>query len=389
MNRRIFRVLAVVGLAATLGCASTAAAGDKHSHTSTQRTIVLEEDGQKIKIKINDGEVRAWINGEEVDASELGDRLNFADDGNVIWKNMDSKISFGALQAPKAPEAPKLPKAKAPAPRPVIGVSVSPRSYGEDKIGLIIESLREGFPAAAAGIKAGDIIVEIQGVDKVDTRGLLEVIGEAGHGGEFQVKVLRGDDVSKKIIRLPDAVHVEAEGRFVVGERRSEPRSPRAVVVRPERIKELEIRARELDNVRKEAEAARRHAEGMARKWMENNQDRVIEMEIRAHELAERFENLNLEKLKNFEVLENFEGLDGEVEFFTFQGQEMAEEFEEQIEEFAERFEEIEEELDERIDELAEELDERLEEIEERVEEAFEGLEERLVEALEEALEDN
>ncbi|MBI3746588.1 MAG: PDZ domain-containing protein [Chloroflexi bacterium] len=83
--------------------------------------------------------------------------------------------------------------------RPRLGVEVAPghvarrlrRSVGlPERDGLLVRGVEDGSPAAGAGIREGDLIVRIAGVDVADADGLLDAM--AGARGPIEVVVVRG-----------------------------------------------------------------------------------------------------------------------------------------------------------------------------------------------------
>lgn len=85
--------------------------------------------------------------------------------------------------------------------RPRLGVAVAPahvarrlrRSVGlPDRDGLLVRDVEDGSPAAAAGIREGDLIVRVAGTDVRDADSLLEAM--AGATASVEIVVVRGAD---------------------------------------------------------------------------------------------------------------------------------------------------------------------------------------------------
>ena len=60
--------------------------------------------------------------------------------------------------------------------------------------GLVIVSVDPSGPAAAAGVKRGDILLEVDGQKTDRARDLLRMIGSFQPDDEIKVRVLHGDD---------------------------------------------------------------------------------------------------------------------------------------------------------------------------------------------------
>src|SRR3954469_13526094 len=93
-----------------------------------------------------------------------------------------------------------LSRGESPA-RQRLGVAVAPnhvaarmrRSVGlPERDGVLVRGVEDGSPAAAAGIQAGDLIVEIGGRSVTDPDGLLETLGSLEF--PFEVRLVRGND---------------------------------------------------------------------------------------------------------------------------------------------------------------------------------------------------
>ncbi|HEV2860442.1 MAG TPA: M20/M25/M40 family metallo-hydrolase [Pyrinomonadaceae bacterium] len=66
-------------------------------------------------------------------------------------------------------------------------------SYGESTDGLKIEGVREGSPAAAAGVQAGDRVVKLAGRDVRNVYDYTQALSGMEAGKEYEVELLRGD----------------------------------------------------------------------------------------------------------------------------------------------------------------------------------------------------
>jgi hypothetical protein len=64
-------------------------------------------------------------------------------------------------------------------------------SYGESTDGLKLDAVREGSPAAAAGLKAGDKIVRLAGRDIRNVYDYTQALSEMKAGQEYEVELLR------------------------------------------------------------------------------------------------------------------------------------------------------------------------------------------------------
>jgi membrane-associated protease RseP (regulator of RpoE activity) len=64
-------------------------------------------------------------------------------------------------------------------------------SYGESTDGLKLDAVREGSPAATAGLKAGDKIVKLAGHDIRNVYDYTQALSEMKAGQEYEVELLR------------------------------------------------------------------------------------------------------------------------------------------------------------------------------------------------------
>jgi len=73
----------------------------------------------------------------------------------------------------------------------------------EDGEGALITEVEEDMPAYKAGLKAGDVIVEVEGEEIGDTEELMDVISDKEEGDKVKIKVIRN--------RRPESFEVEVE----------------------------------------------------------------------------------------------------------------------------------------------------------------------------------
>lgn len=94
---------------------------------------------------------------------------------------------------------------------PRLGVAVAPpwvarrmrRAVGlPERDGLLIRGVAEDGPAAAAGLRRGDLIVEAAGREIGSADDLFEALDGAGPGGSLTLKVLRGEEERSVAVSL-------------------------------------------------------------------------------------------------------------------------------------------------------------------------------------------
>ena len=76
--------------------------------------------------------------------------------------------------------------------------------YGEDVEGVKLSGVREGSPAAKAGIKGGDIIVECAGKQIKNVYDYTYVLGDRKPGDVVEITVLRNNERVKMQVTLEE-----------------------------------------------------------------------------------------------------------------------------------------------------------------------------------------
>ena len=67
-------------------------------------------------------------------------------------------------------------------------------SYAESTDGLALDGVRDGSPAATAGLKPGDKIVKLAGRDIKNVYDYTYALGEMKAGQEYEVEIMRGSE---------------------------------------------------------------------------------------------------------------------------------------------------------------------------------------------------
>lgn len=79
-------------------------------------------------------------------------------------------------------------------------------SYGDTTDGMILDGVRDGSPAAKAGLKPGDKIVKLAGKDVRNAMDYTYVLGSMKAGEEYEVEFIRGTERMKlKVVPAPAA----------------------------------------------------------------------------------------------------------------------------------------------------------------------------------------
>lgn len=173
---------------------------------------------RRVEVEVRNGEVSARINGEEVPEDQIrrdGDRLEILDErGNVVSTFRIPAPRFEVRPLPQRggreeglrPGQPLIvpprglgdPRADIAPPPVMIGITMSevPRTLTEHlelepDSGVMIDSVVEGLPAAMAGLRPRDIIIEFDGVRPVTMKMLRETLNDKTAGEQIEVKVIR------------------------------------------------------------------------------------------------------------------------------------------------------------------------------------------------------
>jgi serine protease Do len=129
----------------------------------------------------------------DADGRLLGLNTNRAGQGFYLAVPADRALRerVDALGRGDAPAAPRLGVAVAP---PWVARRMR-RAVGlEERDGLLVRGVADDSPAAASGLRRGDLIVAAAGREVASADDLFETLDRAGPGGTIQLTVVRGDE---------------------------------------------------------------------------------------------------------------------------------------------------------------------------------------------------
>lgn len=128
-----------------------------------------------------------------------------------------------APRAPRVPMMPAMPPALAPfwSSGTVLGVSVSTlsdqlKTFFAASEGVLVNEVSEGSAADKAGVKAGDVIVSVNGKGIDDPRELREEVSRIDSGGEFTLGIVRDKKTMSLKGTIEESARRTSRGRAVL-----------------------------------------------------------------------------------------------------------------------------------------------------------------------------
>lgn len=113
--------------------------------------------------------------------------------------------------------------------RGFLGVTVSPvdrlvaRYYGLEKPrGAVVEAVTEGMPAAEAGLRPGDIVLEVEGQPIADSSSLVRVISDHAPGDKVELVIWRDNSEHRLVVELAERPVSPSEASAAPEESREE-----------------------------------------------------------------------------------------------------------------------------------------------------------------------
>jgi hypothetical protein len=130
--------------------------------------------------------------------SDTADRVNYDGEARVVEFVRDIIYELQAAE-----RRPAFALAKSEGPTRSTGFRVylgTIPTYGDSADGLKLEGVREGSPAQAAGLAAGDVIVKLAGRDVRNVYDYTQALSEMKAGQEYEVEVVRdGQRLTMKV----------------------------------------------------------------------------------------------------------------------------------------------------------------------------------------------
>jgi Peptidase family M28/PDZ domain len=125
--------------------------------------------------------------------SDTSDKINVPGMRRIVDLTEDLT---GQLAVASRPEYVEVAGPKMTGGGPRLGIKPD---YGDDKEGVLLNGVADGDPAARAGLKAGDRIVEIAGLPVKSLEGYMALMAGQKPGSTIDVGVLRGSE--KKLLK--------------------------------------------------------------------------------------------------------------------------------------------------------------------------------------------
>ncbi len=255
---------------------------DAHSKTTSK----------ELKVVVTDGNARYWVNGKEVD------RATFTEAGGSV-------VISGNVSTPKAvatlPRIKETPRAEAVAsPKPRLGVVLGSVS-GElaEKLDvdaeevILIERVIDGTPAARAGLKSFDVLVEFDGEDELNVDKLRKLIAKQKPGGGVGVVVLRDGDEEDFEVVFDGGI-----GHFTASPAEPHPEAARAPRARFFGGELDESQQMQVEKAMRLAEKYSQQAQKEAERWTRKIEGQAKQLEGLGERLALRFDGQSREEFE-------------------------------------------------------------------------------------------
>jgi len=192
---------------------------DSEPGNSSRSVMTTVDGGDSFTVTNENGKITVQKNGEKLPKSQYrqkGGKIEILDgDGNVV-KSLPAAPKVPsmrglrnlAMTAPSAPAAPAAPGTARVivkgAPRVMLGVTMTDADSEGDEEGAMLISVTEGLPAAQAGLKAKDIVVEADGKAIEGEEALRAILKTKNPGDELALKIIRNGENQTIRVKLAE-----------------------------------------------------------------------------------------------------------------------------------------------------------------------------------------
>ncbi|HMF18365.1 MAG TPA: M28 family peptidase [Gemmataceae bacterium] len=130
--------------------------------------------------------------------SDTSDKINVPGMRRVA--DLAEKVVANLATVKERPEYVEVKGSFTPGPGKIPRIGIIP-NYEEDKEGVLVGGVADGGPAAKAGMKAGDVIVEVAGKSVANLNTYMVLMGQQQRGQPLEIGVLRdGKKMTLKVI---------------------------------------------------------------------------------------------------------------------------------------------------------------------------------------------
>lgn len=202
---------------------------DGQGMAAGESRMVIQSSGDgedTYQITINNGEVEAKVNGKAVPAERVRrskDKVEILDESGKVLKSFDVSLGSAGGGAAKSrlfrPAQPAQPLDQFPPmeaqvwdvaqPKVMIGITMGEPSEAlarhlgiKQDEAVVVEKVIDGLPADKAGLKVEDVIVEVDGVGKLNQQTFREAINKHEPGEKVTLKILRKGEEQKLTVEL-------------------------------------------------------------------------------------------------------------------------------------------------------------------------------------------
>jgi len=289
--------LAVAGAAAA--CESTTPPTQLVAAPTAPSVMFVGHDGhdahtkttsKELKVVVTDGNARYWVNGKEVD------RATFAEAGGNVVISGKASTPKAVARLPRIKEAPVVEAVASPKPRlgvvlgSVSGELAEKIDVDADEV-ILIERVIDGTPAARAGLKSFDVLVEFDGEDDLSVEKLRKMIAKQKPGGEVDVRVIR--EGNKKDFEV---IFEGGTAQFAVRPSEPAPAAPRARFFGGELDEDQQM---QVEKAMRLAEKYSQEAQKHAERWTHKIEGQAKHLEGLGERLALRFDGQSREDFES------------------------------------------------------------------------------------------